>query len=106
MHTATGDPLVDAAVGSAAARARVWCVDAGDASRSAAWTPAVARSDGVTIAVSASGDPRRAVRVRDAVAGSLASGALPVRPVRPGHRDGRLRSGRSRWSAAGRAAST
>jgi uroporphyrin-III C-methyltransferase/precorrin-2 dehydrogenase/sirohydrochlorin ferrochelatase len=83
VHTATGDPLVDARAGAAATRARVWFVDAGDASRSAAWTPAVAKSDGVTIAVSGGGDPRRAVRVRDAVAATLASGALPTRPVRP-----------------------
>jgi len=82
VHTATGDPMVDAQVGSAAARARVWCVDAGNASRSAVFSPAVTRSDGVTIAVNAGGDPRRAMRVRDAVAASLASGALPIRPVR------------------------
>ena len=84
VQTATGDPVIDAEVGAAAARGRVWCIDAGDAGRASAWTPAVTRSDGVTIAVSAGGDPRRAVRVRDAVAGSLASGALPVRPVRRG----------------------
>lgn len=83
VHTATGDPLVDARVGAAATCARVWFVDAGDAGRSAAWTPAVARSGDVTIAVSGGGDPRRASRVRDAVAAALAIGALPIRSVRP-----------------------
>ena len=53
-----------------------------------AWTPAVARggadgpAEGITVAVTAGGDPRRAVAVRDAVAAALDSGTLPVRRVR------------------------
>lgn len=83
VHTATGDRLVDDAVAADAEAARVWCVRADDASRSAAWTPAVARgADGVVLAVSGGGDPRRARAVRDAVAAALESGTLPVRRTR------------------------
>ena len=89
VHTATGDPLVDAQVAREAEAARVWCVRADAADASSAWTPAVARggagtaSDGLTVAVSAGGDPRRATAVRDAVLAALDSGTLPVRRVRP-----------------------
>ena len=44
-----------------------------------AWTPAVARSGNVTVAVNAGGDPIRAVAIRDAVALLLDLGELPVR---------------------------
>jgi uroporphyrin-III C-methyltransferase/precorrin-2 dehydrogenase/sirohydrochlorin ferrochelatase len=79
VHTATGDASVDATVAADADAARLWCVRADDAASSAAWTPAVARADDVTIAVGAGGDPRRAVAVRDAVALLLDTGALPLR---------------------------
>jgi uroporphyrin-III C-methyltransferase/precorrin-2 dehydrogenase/sirohydrochlorin ferrochelatase len=89
VHTATGDREVDAAVASHADAARVWCVRADDAAASSAWTPAVARggvrtpAEGITVAVTAGGDPRRAMAVRDAVAAALDSGTLPLRRVRP-----------------------
>ncbi len=82
VHTATGDPAVDDLVASHAEAARVWCVRADDASQSAAWTPAVARSGSLTVAVTAGGDPRRAVRLRDAIALALDTGSLPVRHSR------------------------
>jgi uroporphyrin-III C-methyltransferase/precorrin-2 dehydrogenase/sirohydrochlorin ferrochelatase len=88
VHTATGDPLVDAQVAREADAARIWCVRADAADASSAWTPAVARgaqgtaSDGLTVAVTAGGDPRRATAVRDAVLAALDSGTLPVRRVR------------------------
>jgi uroporphyrin-III C-methyltransferase/precorrin-2 dehydrogenase/sirohydrochlorin ferrochelatase len=88
VHTATGDPLVDAQVAREAEAARIWCVRADDATASTAWTPAVARgavgtaSEGLTVAVSAGADPRRATAVRDAVLAALDSGSLPVRRVR------------------------
>ncbi|MGO4341638.1 uroporphyrinogen-III C-methyltransferase [Pedococcus sp. 2YAF34] len=88
VHTATGDPHVDAQVAAEADAARVWCVRADDASVSSAWTPAVARgrtghaSEGLSVAVTAGGDPRRATAVRDAVLAALDSGTLPVRRVR------------------------
>jgi uroporphyrin-III C-methyltransferase/precorrin-2 dehydrogenase/sirohydrochlorin ferrochelatase len=89
VHTATGDPLVDSQVAREADAARIWCIRADDATTSPAWTPAVARgaagtaSEGLTVAVSAGGDPRRATAVRDAVLAALDSGTLPVRRVRP-----------------------
>lgn len=88
VHTATGDRPVDDAVAAHAEAARIWCVRADDAAASSAWTPAVARggahgpAEGITIAVTAGGDPRRAVAVRDAVAAALDSGTLPVRRLR------------------------
>ncbi|GAB3446063.1 uroporphyrinogen-III C-methyltransferase [Phycicoccus ginsengisoli] len=88
VHTATGDPATDAQVAREAEAARVWCVRADDATASTAWTPAVARgragtaSEGVTVAVNAGGDPRRAAAVRDAVLAALDSGTLPVRRQR------------------------
>ena len=83
VHTATGDALVDSLVAADASATLVWCVRADDASRSAAWTPAVARgADGVVLAVSGGGDPGRARALRDAVAAALDSGTLPVRRTR------------------------
>ncbi|MEP6797262.1 MAG: uroporphyrinogen-III C-methyltransferase, partial [Lapillicoccus sp.] len=90
VHTATGVPDVDAEVARAAEAERVWCVRADSASASSAWTPAVSRgaaggpAEGLTVAVSGGGDPRRAVAVRDAIAAGLESGRLPVRRVRSG----------------------
>jgi uroporphyrin-III C-methyltransferase/precorrin-2 dehydrogenase/sirohydrochlorin ferrochelatase len=82
VHTATGDPATDDLVAAHAAAARTWCVRADDAELSSAWTPAVARSGDVTVAVTAGRDPRRAVRLRDAVALALDTGALPLRHQR------------------------
>ncbi len=79
VHTATGDPATDDLVAAHAAAARTWCVRADDAERSSAWTPAVARSGDVTVAVTAGGDPRRAVRLRDAISVALDAGELPLR---------------------------
>ena len=89
VHTATGEPSTDSLVAQEAEVARVWCVRADDASASAAWTPAVARgatgspAEGLSIAVTAGRDPRRARAVRDAVSAALDSGVLPIRRVRP-----------------------
>jgi len=82
VHAATDDAKVNAAVAAAADRQRVWCVRADDAAASAAWTPAVTRHGDVTIAVTAGGDPRRAQRLRAAVALELAAGRLPLRRQR------------------------
>ena len=88
VHTATGEAQVDAQVAREAEAARIWCVRADDATASTAWTPAVARgsvgtaSEGLTVAVTAGADPRRATAVRDAVLAALDSGTLPVRRVR------------------------
>ncbi|RHA41309.1 uroporphyrinogen-III C-methyltransferase [Cellulomonas rhizosphaerae] len=83
-HTATGDRAVDDEVAADAERSRLWCVRADDASVSPAWTPAVARSGDVAVAVTAGGDPRRAAALRSAIALLLDTGALPVRRHRAG----------------------
>ncbi|HEY0871286.1 MAG TPA: uroporphyrinogen-III C-methyltransferase [Acidothermaceae bacterium] len=82
VHACTGDQRVDARVAADAEAARVWCVRASSAVSSAAWTPAVARVDGVVVAVNAGGDPDRAVAVRDAVRLLLQTGDLATRSVR------------------------
>ena len=79
VHTATGVRETDARVAADAEAARVWCVRADDAALSAAWSPAVARAGDVTVAVSAGGDPRRAARLRSAIAVLLDTGSLPLR---------------------------
>lgn len=84
VHTATGDRRVDDDVATAAGARRLWCVRADDRAASSAWTPSVTRTDDVVVAVNASGDPRRATRIRDAVAVALDTGALPLRRRRAG----------------------
>ncbi len=79
VQSATGVPDVDAQVAADAEAAHTWCVNASDHEVSAAWTPAVAEVDGVKVAVSAGGDPRRAQRLRYAVATALECGDLPLR---------------------------
>jgi uroporphyrin-III C-methyltransferase / precorrin-2 dehydrogenase / sirohydrochlorin ferrochelatase len=83
-HAATDDPAVNAAVAAEAERERVWCVRADDATASAATTPAVTRHGEVTVAVTASGDPRRSQALRAAIATALAAGSLPLRRRRAG----------------------
>jgi uroporphyrin-III C-methyltransferase / precorrin-2 dehydrogenase / sirohydrochlorin ferrochelatase len=90
-HAATDDPAVNAAVAADAERLRLWCVRADDAARSPAWTPAVTRHGDITVAVTAGGDPRRAQRLRAAIALALAEGTLPARPQRRAAAGGRGR---------------
>ena len=79
VHTATGDRVTDQQVADEAEADRVWCVRADVAARSTAWTPAVARAGGATVAVTTDADPRRAATLRDAIALALDSGTLPLR---------------------------
>lgn len=88
VHTATGDRAVDRLVATHAEAARIWCVQAADAGSSMAWTPAVARIGDVLVAVSGGADPRRAVRLRDAVQAALEAGDLPLRRSRRSRRSG------------------
>jgi uroporphyrin-III C-methyltransferase / precorrin-2 dehydrogenase / sirohydrochlorin ferrochelatase len=95
VHAATDDPAVNGAVAADAERLRLWCVRADDAARSPAWTPAVTRHGDITVAVTAGGDPRRAQRLRAAIALALAEGTLPARPRR------RAADGRGRVALVG-----
>jgi uroporphyrin-III C-methyltransferase/precorrin-2 dehydrogenase/sirohydrochlorin ferrochelatase len=81
-HAATNDADVNAAVAAEADRRRIWCVRADNAAASPAWTPAVTTHGEITVAVTAGGDPRRAQRLRAAIALALADGSLPVRRQR------------------------
>jgi uroporphyrin-III C-methyltransferase / precorrin-2 dehydrogenase / sirohydrochlorin ferrochelatase len=82
VQTATGDVSTDAQVSADADADGIWCVRASDATHSAAWTPATARVDDVTVAVSAGRDPRRARAIKDRIATQLETGELPVRRYR------------------------
>lgn len=81
VHTATGDSRVDADVAAACERARTLCVNASDGAHGSARLAAETRSGDVVVGVvSDSGvDPRRAGRLRDAVAALLREGRLPLR---------------------------
>lgn len=79
---ATDDAETNAAVASEAEDRRVFCVRADDASVSTAWTPASGRHGGISVAVHAQRDPRRAAHVRDEVVKGLRTGDLAA----PRHR--------------------
>jgi len=76
VEACTDDPTVNAAVAAEAALRRIWCVQADDATASTAWTPATGRVDGLTIAVNAERDPRRASAVRNTLVAALEDGSL------------------------------
>ena len=78
VHTATGDRFTDDLVADETARRHVWCVRADNATRSSAWTPAVARIGDVVVAVNTGADPRRAVSIRECHRQQLSTGALPL----------------------------
>ena len=84
VHVAVDDTVAAAAVSAAAEERRVFCVRADDRHAATAWTPATTRHGPVTVAVTAGGDPRRAMAVRDAIGALLSKGTLPSVPVREG----------------------
>jgi uroporphyrin-III C-methyltransferase / precorrin-2 dehydrogenase / sirohydrochlorin ferrochelatase len=67
VHAALDDAVAAAEVSAAAEAGRVFCVRADDRHAATAWTPATTRHGPVTVAVTAGGDPRRAMAVRDAI---------------------------------------
>jgi uroporphyrin-III C-methyltransferase/precorrin-2 dehydrogenase/sirohydrochlorin ferrochelatase len=73
VQVAVDDPEAARAVSAAAEQRRVFCVRADDRHAASAWTPATTRHGPVTVAVTAGGDPRRAMAVRDAIHDLLAS---------------------------------
>lgn len=74
---------VNEAVSAAAEDRRVFCVRADDALAATAWTPAVGRHAGVTVAVLGNRDPRRSAAVRDEIVEGLREGTIAARH----HRD-------------------
>ncbi|WP_406289785.1 uroporphyrinogen-III C-methyltransferase [Embleya sp. NBC_00896] len=81
---ATDVAEVNEAVAADAEALRVFCVRCDDASHASAWTPASGRHDGLTVAVLAGGDPRRAAGVRDRIVEGLHDGSLAARKERTG----------------------
>jgi uroporphyrin-III C-methyltransferase/precorrin-2 dehydrogenase/sirohydrochlorin ferrochelatase len=79
---------VNAAVADAARARRIWCVRADEATSSDAWLPAAAEIDDIAIAVTAGGDPGRAIALRDVVATGLRDGSIHARRQRAS--DGRV----------------
>jgi len=71
VHVAVDDTAAAERVSAAAEQKRVFCVRADDRHAATAWTPATTRHGPVTVAVTAGGDPRRAMAVRDAISGLL-----------------------------------
>lgn len=74
VQVAVDDPEAATLVSAAAEERRVFCVRADDRDAATAWTPAVTRHGEITVAVTDSGDRRRALAVRDLVAGALEAG--------------------------------
>ena len=79
---ATDDAGANAAVGRAAEERRVFCVRADDATEATAWTPAVGRHAGMTVAVLANRDPRRSASVRDEILEQMREGRIVARGQR------------------------
>ena len=80
---ATDDRDVNEQVTRAAEERRVFCVRSDDAARATAWTPAVGRHAGVTVAVLGNREPQRSAAVRDEILGALRDGVIDAEA----HRD-------------------
>ncbi|RHW25593.1 uroporphyrinogen-III C-methyltransferase [Nocardioides immobilis] len=72
----TDDLAVNDRVSELAEQERVFCVRSDDATRGSAWTPAVGRHAGVTVAVLSNREPRRSVAVRDEILEALREGTI------------------------------
>ncbi len=73
---ATDDRVVNEAVSAEAEAHRIFCVRSDDGLAASAWTPAVGRHDGLTVAVLGNREPRRSAAVRDAILTALREGQL------------------------------
>jgi len=74
---------VNEAVSRAAEERRIFCVRSDDATRASAWTPAVGRHAGVTVAVLGNRQPQRSAAVRDEIVSALRDGVIDA----DAHRD-------------------
>jgi len=79
---ATNDRSVNEQVSIAAEARRVFCVRSDDATRATAWTPAVGRHAGVTVAVLGQREPHRSAAVRDEILAGLREGTIVARHER------------------------
>lgn len=78
----TADAEVNAAVAADAEARRIFCVRADDATAATAWTAASGRYEGLTVAVLAGRNPRRAAAVRDRLLGALRDGSVDTSAAR------------------------
>ncbi len=76
---ATDDPETNALVSQECEDRRIFCVRADDATGGTAWTPAVGRHGGLTVAVLANREPRKSSGVRDEIMTALRDGTLTAR---------------------------
>ncbi|GAB6985477.1 uroporphyrinogen-III C-methyltransferase [Nocardioides pyridinolyticus] len=79
---ATDDVAVNEEVSAAAEVRRIFCVRSDDATRATAWTPAVGRHAGVTVAVLGQREPQRSATVRDEILEGLREGTIVARHQR------------------------
>ncbi len=80
---ATNEAAVNEQVTQAAEASRIFCVRADDGLAATAWTPAVGRYDGLTLAVLGRREPRRTAAVRDAIVTGLHEGTIAASERRP-----------------------
>lgn len=80
---ATDDREVNEEISRAAEERRIFCVRSDDATRATAWTPAVGRHAGVTVAVLGNREPQRSAAVRDEIVSALRDGVIDA----SAHRD-------------------
>lgn len=90
VHTATGISSVDQAVADWCDARRIFCVNTSDGAHGSARLTAETRSGDVVVGVASDAgvDPRRAGRLRDAIADALRAGRMPLRRRR--HAVGRV----------------
>ena len=79
---ATNDPAVNERVAKAAELRRIFCVRSDDARDATAWTPAVGRHEGVTIAVLGNREPRKSAAIRDEILHALHEHVIDTSPDR------------------------
>lgn len=79
----TDDRAVNDHVSQLCEQQRLFCVRSDDATLGTAWTPAVGREAGITVAVVGNRDPRRSAAVRDEIVAGLRDGTIAA----PHHRE-------------------
>lgn len=79
----TDDRAVNDRISALCEERRIFCVRSDDATLGTAWTPAIGREAGITVAVVGNRDPRRSAAVRDEIVAGLRDGTIAA----PHHRD-------------------
>lgn len=79
----TDDRAVNDHVSALCEAERIFCVRSDDATLGTAWTPAIGREAGITVAVVGNRDPRRSAAVRDEIVAGLRDGTIAA----PHHRE-------------------